>query len=73
GAYTLAEGDIYFNSDSNVFRFYDGSDWADMGAGAGGGGVVLEVFTWDSTAGGSEPGPGSPQTGEMWLVNDTAS
>ena len=32
---SAAEGDVYFNSTDNKLRAYDGSDWANIGAGGG--------------------------------------
>jgi hypothetical protein len=61
---TAAEGMIYYDTDDNKVKFYDGSSWADVGGAGGSGGpwygdgsdgdVVLDgtnTFSWASKAG----------------------
>ena len=41
---SLAEGDIFYNSTDNVYRWYNGSEWVQFGA-AGADGSQLRPFT----------------------------
>jgi len=54
---TAASGDIYYNSDSDTIRYYDGEAWNDVGTGAGGGITV------------SETAPSNPSLGDAWFKN----
>jgi hypothetical protein len=56
---TAASGDIYYNSDSDTIRYYDGESWNDVGTGAGGGITV------------SETEPSSPSEGDAWFKEST--
>lgn len=56
-----SDGDIYFNTGSNVIKVYYSSAWHELTAG-GGGGTGITVST---TA------PSSPSSGDAWYKNDT--
>jgi hypothetical protein len=56
---TAASGDIYYNSDSDTIRYYDGEAWNDVGTGAGGGITV------------SETAPSNPSQGDAWFKEST--
>jgi hypothetical protein len=56
---TAASGDIYYNSDSDTIRYYDGEAWNDVGTGAGGGITV------------SETAPSNPSIGDAWFKEST--
>jgi hypothetical protein len=56
---TAASGDIYYNSDSDTIRYYDGEVWNDVGTGAGGGITV------------SETAPSNPSLGDAWFKEST--
>ena len=53
------QGDVYYNSTSDKIRFYDGSQWNDVGS--GGGGVTV-----------SETAPTSPELGDGWFKSSTS-
>lgn len=53
------QGDVYYNSTSDKIRFYDGSQWNDVGS--GGGGVTV-----------SETAPASPELGDGWFKSSTS-
>jgi hypothetical protein len=50
-------GEVYYNTTSNKLRFYNGTDWADVDSGGGGGGSSITIS--DSAPAGS--------TGAMWF------
>lgn len=52
-------GDTYFNTTSNVVRYYNGTAWATVGSGGGSG-----SYTVSATA------PSSPVNGDRWLDTD---
>lgn len=54
------KGDLYFNSSSNKIRFYDGSQWKDVGSGSGAGVSV------------SETAPETPVLGAGWFKSSTS-
>lgn len=54
------QGDLYYNSTSDKIRFYDGSQWNDVGSGSGGGVTV------------SETAPASPELGDGWFKSSTS-
>jgi hypothetical protein len=52
-----AIGDIYYNTESDKFRYFDGEDWNDLGTGAG-----ITV---------SETAPPDPSQGDAWFKEST--
>jgi len=42
---TAAAGDVYYNTGTNVLRFYNGTVWADLAGGGGGANVTLSNLT----------------------------
>jgi hypothetical protein len=52
-------GEVYFNTSSNIFRYYNGSSWQDLASGAG--------ITVSTTA------PTSPSEGDLWFDSDNAN
>lgn len=45
---SAVEGDMYYNSSSNVYRFYDGSAWVDMTGSGGGSGANTSLSNLSS-------------------------
>lgn len=58
---SAVDGDIYYNSASDVIRLYSNGSWITVGSGSGGGAGI----TVSTTA------PSSPSTGDAWYKNDT--
>jgi hypothetical protein len=52
-------GDIYYNIESDKFRYYDGEDWNNLGTGSGSGITV------------SETAPSDPSQGDAWFKEST--
>ncbi len=53
-------GEVYYNSTSNKLRFYNGTAWADVSSGGGGGSGVTVSDTAPSGA-----------TGDLWFNSET--
>lgn len=53
-------GAIYYNTTSNVLKFYNGTSWTEIGTGAGGGGEATSIQAL-ATA------PGSPSQGSIYF------
>ena len=53
-------GAIYFNTTSNVLKFYNGTTWATVGTGAGGGGTATAIQALDTA-------PNSPSQGTVYF------
>lgn len=50
-----SEGEIYYNTETDKVRFYNGSSWADLTSSGGGGGTASDSFTTISTPSGTSP------------------
>ena len=55
------EGDFYYNNSSQKIRYYDGSQWNDVGTGSGGAGITI-----------SETVPTPSTVGEGWFKSSTS-
>lgn len=55
------EGDFYYNDSSQKIRYYDGSQWNDVGTGSGGAGITV-----------SETVPTPTSIGEGWFKSSTS-
>lgn len=53
-------GDVYFNSASSTVRYFDGTEWKDVGSGSGGGITV------------SETAPTGAEEGDGWFKSSTS-
>ena len=53
-------GAIYFNTSLNVLKFYDGTTWAAIGTGSGGGGTATAIQALDTA-------PTSPSQGAVYF------
>jgi hypothetical protein len=53
-------GAIYYNTSSNVLKFYDGFEWQAIGAGSGGGGTTTTIQALDTA-------PESPSQGSIYF------
>lgn len=58
---TAVEGDFYYNTASQTIRYYDGTQWNDVGTGTGGTGITV-----------SETAPTATATGEGWFKSSTS-
>lgn len=50
-----SEGEIYYNTESDKIRFYNGSSWADLTGSGGGGGTTSDSFTTINVPNGTDP------------------
>ena len=57
---TGTTGAIYFNTTSNVLKFYNGTSWLAIGTGAGGGGTATGIQALDAA-------PNSPSQGSVYF------
>lgn len=57
-----SQGDIYYNSNSDKIKFYDGSQWNDVGSGLSGGSVIVV----------SETTPTASSVGDAWFKSSTS-
>jgi len=53
-------GEIYYNTASNSLKYYDGSEWQEIGAGGGGGGTATGIQVLASA-------PNSPSAGTVYF------
>jgi len=53
-------GAIYYNTSSNVLKFYNGTTWQAVGTGAGGGGTATAIQALDTA-------PNSPAQGTVYF------
>jgi hypothetical protein len=58
---SAVEGDFYYNTTSQTIRYYDGSQWNDVGTGTGGTGITV-----------SETAPTATAVGEGWFKSSTS-
>lgn len=59
---SASQGDVYYNSTSDRIRFYDGTQWNDIGSGAGGGTTIFV----------SETTPIASSIGDAWFKSSTS-
>lgn len=57
---SASSGDLYFNSASSTVRYFDGTEWKNVGAGSAAGVTV------------SETAPADPQEGQGWFKSSTS-